>query len=513
MSIFFMNILWSYRLINDDCHQPLLEVQLHSDGKRSINPIRGTKNKTSPSPYIEHCPDSTIHPITDGEYPLPLFTSSNSPIFLRLPTQLLKSYIGIEPGTLLEEKKTITRLQVNKNNPGWTIVSDNDESCFQKIEQIDLFQFPHVKNWFFSTATKQNQKSNLCTLAQLFLDGGVYVEENKSVTSVFRDMIEGVDALFYVAIDPGNPGSVMSHSVLGAPRGHPMIRRALEIVYNVLFKGMELKFPSDSFIVGALTNAMKVIYNETNINQQNMICHGVSYGVEMNGPNKDINETVQWKFQSDPAPEEKTWLLANNSQPNITNKIPQHISMIYFQKDGLSMDEKSKPAIKLAHDSWTIMNPGYDIRFFNLVMARKYLNTHFHPVFLRAFDCIQAFAGKSDFFRLVVLYRDGGWYSDWKQKCLKENLLADISRNNNFVSTNNCLFVKTHFFQIGLLIFVCLKIIYSHQYIIRDNGNEYSRSNECYSNAFIGATPQHPVIAKYIQFILKNIQRNYYGAH
>mmetsp|Transcript_17875 Transcript_17875/g.35854 ORF Transcript_17875/g.35854 Transcript_17875/m.35854 type:complete len:361 (+) Transcript_17875:30-1112(+) len=264
--------------------------------------------------------------------------------------------------------------------------------------------------------------------------------------------------------------------------GHPMIRHALEIVYNVLFKGMELTFPSDSFIVGALTNAMKVTYNETNVSQQNMICHGVHYGVMMNGPNKEINETSLWPFKSDPAPEEETWLLAKSSHPNITDKIPHHIIMTYFQKDGHSMDENTNPAIKLAHDSWKNMNPGYHIQYFNLVKTRKYLNEHFHPIFLRAFDCIQAFAGKSDFFRLVVLYRDGGWYSDWKQKCVKKNLLADISRNNTL-------------------------------YIIRDNGNEYSRSHECYSNAFIGATPQHPVIAKSIEVILKNIRGNYYGAH
>jgi len=218
VSIFFMNILWSHRLINDNCHQPLLQVQLHDDENKGINLNKETKNTTAPSPYIKHCPNSAIRPITDGKYPLPLFTSSNSPIFLRLPTQLLKSYVGIEPGTLLEEKKTISRLHLNKNNPGWNIISDNDESCFRKIEQIDIFQLPHVKNWFFSKVTMNNQKSDLCTLAQLFLDGGVYVDESKSVTSVFRDIIEGVDVLFYVTIDPGNRGSLMSHSILGAPR-------------------------------------------------------------------------------------------------------------------------------------------------------------------------------------------------------------------------------------------------------------------------------------------------------
>mmetsp|Transcript_38953 Transcript_38953/g.93741 ORF Transcript_38953/g.93741 Transcript_38953/m.93741 type:complete len:84 (-) Transcript_38953:915-1166(-) len=65
------------------------------------------------------------------------------------------------------------------------------------------------------------------------------------------------------------------------------------------------------------------------------------------------------------------------------------------------------------------MNPGFHTQYFNMIQART--------LFLRVFDCIEAFAGKADLFRVALLYREGGWYSDWKQVCLVPNLLNEMS--------------------------------------------------------------------------------------
>ena len=68
------------------------------------------------------------------------------------------------------------------------------------------------------------------------------------------------------------------------------------------------------------------------------------------------------------------------------------------------------------------------IRYFNLNLCREYIMEYYHPVFLRAFDCIEAFSGKVNLFRMLVVYAEGGWYSDWKQVCLKPNLLDEIGK-------------------------------------------------------------------------------------
>ena len=138
-------------------------------------------------------------------------------------------------------------------------------------------------------------------------------------------------------------------------------------------------------------------------------------------------------------PPEDTWILSTSHDihaSSFNGKIPKIINKIYYQKDGQFQDGNETAAfgkLKEAHKSWQLMNPGYDVRYFNLQSSRKYLQRYFHPVFLRTFDCIEAFAGKSDFFRLALLYHEGGWHSDWKQECLESNVLDKISDETDVV--------------------------------------------------------------------------------
>ena len=88
-----------------------------------------------------------------------------------------------------------------------------------------------------------------------------------------------------------------------------------------------------------------------------------------------------------------------------------------------------------AQKSWTDMNPGYEVRYFSLNMAREYLQKHFHFAFLRTFDCIESFSGKSDFFWAALLYREGGFHSDFKQKLLRPNLLEEIADLTDFFAS------------------------------------------------------------------------------
>lgn len=102
-------------------------------------------------------------------------------------------------------------------------------------------------------------------------------------------------------------------------------------------------------------------------------------------------------------PNESSWLLEKDaigfSETERSIRIPRTINKIYFQRDG-KFDKKGMrdERLKRAHDTWPELNPGYEVRYFNLLHARRYLRQHFHPVFLRTFDCVQAFAGKVIFF-------------------------------------------------------------------------------------------------------------------
>jgi hypothetical protein len=122
-----------------------------------------------------------------------------------------------------------------------------------------------------------------------------------------------------------------------------------------------------------------------------------------------------------------------------------------------------------------------------LFACRQYIQTYYHPLFLRAFDCIEAYTGKGNLFKYLVIYREGGWYSDWKQACLVPNLLDKLNEpiiDEDGVKKNVTFFAA----------------------------QQISRT-DCYQNAFYGATPQHPVLSNVIKHTFRNIQSNYYGSN
>jgi hypothetical protein len=121
-------------------------------------------------------------------------------------------------------------------------------------------------------------------------------------------------------------------------------------------------------------------------------------------------------------------------------------------------------AIKQAHKTWFDNNPGYQVRYFNLIKARRYLHKHFHPVFLRAFDCIEAFAGKSDLFRMALLYREGGFHADWKTVCLEKNLLERIINDTDFFVTKG--FFAALDYGVSGVCSGCMVVYSGHSYFI-----------------------------------------------
>jgi hypothetical protein len=201
-------------------------------------------------------------------------------------------------------------------------------------------------------------------------------------------------------------------------------------------------------------------------------------------------------------PSQEEWLLGDHASPVDATRIPKQVFKVnildhgYFQaifersSSNLNMSVPQDRAVfnlQKAHQSWHDMNPGYDIHYFNLHAIRVYLRLHFHPTFLRAFDCLEAYSAKCDFFRFLLLYREGGWYSDWKEVCLEDGLLDLLSEGNTtWFAALDDFSEKEEAQGLGLM---------------------------CYQAAFIGATPKHPVLANVIAKVLDNIQSKRYGVH
>jgi len=161
------------------------------------------------------------------------------------------------------------------------------------------------------------------------------------------------------------------------------------------------------------------------------------------------------------------------------NLIPKVIHKIYIQHDGTiptNLDEN----IKEAHQSWIDKNPGYQIKYWSLNDCRDYLRNNFPPIYLKTLDGLKPYAYKCDFMRYCIVYNEGGWYSDWKQVCLVDNLLDQLSELEEFI----CFY---------------------------DNGISYTRKNKCVQNAFLGSIKNHPVLKDSMNNIIENVRIKFNG--
>ena len=78
-------------------------------------------------------------------------------------------------------------------------------------------------------------------------------------------------------------------------------------------------------------------------------------------------------------PAEEAWLLFTPDNSSHDGRIPRIINKMYLQEDGQFNEMEDE--LKQAHQSWRNMNPGYKVRYFNLISARRYLHQRFHPYF------------------------------------------------------------------------------------------------------------------------------------
>jgi hypothetical protein len=135
---------------------------------------------------------------------------------------------------------------------------------------------------------------------------------------------------------------------------------------------------------------------------------------------------------------------------------------------------------KKAHDSWTKMNHGYIIKYWNMNSCKEYLKSNFPPIYISTFNCIQAYSGKCNFFKYCIIFNEGGWYSDWKQICLKKDLLNKLAQLSPFT--------------------------YFH-----DKGNFYSFQNKCVQNAFFGSIPKNPILQNAVDVVIEHTRKKFYG--
>ena len=142
--------------------------------------------------------------------------------------------------------------------------------------------------------------------------------------------------------------------------------------------------------------------------------------------------------------------------------------------DGGEMPDMPE-GMKKALETWYRMNPGYKVKLYSGKDCESYIKEYFDDELLKAYQTLKPYAYKSDLMRQLILYKEGGWYSDIRQVCLEP---LDIINNMNleYYTSVDC-----------------------------------PPNQLCMYNAFIGSVKEHPISKKMIDLVLWNVKQRHYG--
>jgi len=102
--------------------------------------------------------------------------------------------------------------------------------------------------------------------------------------------------------------------------------------------------------------------------------------------------------------------------PKETKLVNQHIPRVIYQTfKSNSINTKLYENV----ESWINLNPSYQYEFYDDARIRNFLSREYGPKYVERFDSIKVGASKSDYFRILIIYKFGGVYADLDNKLLK----------------------------------------------------------------------------------------------
>jgi len=155
--------------------------------------------------------------------------------------------------------------------------------------------------------------------------------------------------------------------------------------------------------------------------------------------------------------------VAASGVPFPRKRIPRIIHQTYFDEITPTM----YPQLYRLQNSWRAS--GWEYRFYNDEMARDYIRSNYPSRFLVVFDSLLPGAYKADFFRCLILYKEGGLYAD-VDVMLETNLDTFLTEDLSF-------------------------------FIPLDAVGSYADEQFCAWNGLIGSAPAHPILTKAIEWM------------
>lgn len=153
--------------------------------------------------------------------------------------------------------------------------------------------------------------------------------------------------------------------------------------------------------------------------------------------------------------------------------IPKIIHKVIIVEDGKL--PKLPEGWRRAIETWYKMNPGYKVVLYSGDDCIEYIKKYFDDDILKSFIMLKSYAYRCDFFRHLLLYNEGGWYTDSRMVCMES--LDTLMRQNKEYYTSTDLPINVPCMCIG----------------------------------FIGSIAKHPISKKMIDLVMLNIKHRHYG--
>jgi len=153
--------------------------------------------------------------------------------------------------------------------------------------------------------------------------------------------------------------------------------------------------------------------------------------------------------------------------------IPKVIHKIIIVDDGKI--PKFPDGMKNALETFYRMNPEYKVKIYSGNDCIEYIKKYYDEEILAAFNTIKPYSYKCDLMRHLILYNEGGWYSDIRQVCI-EPIKILSSYNKEYYTSIDC-----------------------------------PPNQTCMYTAFIGSIAKHDISKKMIDLVLWNVRQKHYG--
>ena len=152
--------------------------------------------------------------------------------------------------------------------------------------------------------------------------------------------------------------------------------------------------------------------------------------------------------------------------------IPEIIHKVIIVDDGEipSLPEPMKEAMNTFKEN----NPKYKHKLYSGKDCEEYIKTHFDNKILDTYLKLKPYSYRADLFRFLVVYNEGGWYSDSKQVCYQP--IDKLQNGKEFIVSLDA-----------------------------------SINPNCLFTAFFGSIPKHPILKKCIDMIVFNVEHEHYG--